>query len=158
MNLVYEDAVVRAFIPERPASEGHVVIEPTAKATALSDLQPEVSEHAFWLASYTATALFEGLGAQGTNIVVEEGGALRFHVLTRGAEDGVGLTWDPKRGDPAELDETAKRVKEHLWYVGKEEQPKNDPEVARELQSEPPKKEPSNPKDNYKVRQLMRSP
>ncbi len=155
---VYEDGALVVSLPEKPAVPGHVVVTPVQEASHLRDLPPEVVEHLFTVASLTATALFEGLGAQGTNILCVEGdGQVHIDVLARSQDDGLDLFWEPKRADPADLDAVASQVKEQLWYVGKEERTEDKEAVAEEVQKTKEEVDAS-PEDNYKVRQLFRTP
>ena len=63
----------------------------------------------FFGASYGTTALFELLGAQGTNIILNESEEqLCIDVVARSENDGLNFLWEPKQGDPNELKDVAK--------------------------------------------------
>lgn len=120
--IVYEDKLVIAYIPEKPMVPGHIRIQPRKKARLLSDLNPEEVEHLFYTASYSATILFEGLQAHGTNIILteksekEEDPQLCIDVISRIQEDGLNFQWQPLKLEPLEMDKIADQLKDKADY------------------------------------------
>ena len=151
---VYEDPSISIELREDGAAVGHIIVKPKKEAKTLMELSGDEAEYLFMAASYAATALFEGLGAQGTNILLIEGEPLGVHVLPRSQADGIDLFWEPKKLGQAELEQVASKLSERLWYVGKEEPKKEPPKPAPQAAGETP--EASEPKVNYKFKQLDR--
>lgn len=152
MTLLYEDGACRAELLENGATLGHIKITPKKTVSALDELSAEESAQLFWVASFAATGLFEGMGAHGTNILCTEGDEVAVHVLARTQEDGLDLFWEPKKAEPAELETMASRISEQLWYVGKEES--SDSNVSKPTTTKTV--EEVDPSKNYKLKQLIR--
>jgi len=141
MMLIYEDAVVTAHLKEDGAVLGHIVVAPKTPAKTLFELPEDVAVQLWYCASFAATAVYEGLGAHGTNIVCYEGGqGVALHVLMRAEGDGLSLLWDSQRADPAQLESVVSKVKDQLWYVGKEQPSQSTQVVAAKQLPEIPKK------------------
>jgi diadenosine tetraphosphate (Ap4A) HIT family hydrolase len=119
MELLYEDESVKVEMPDKPAAKGHLQVSTVQELKSLTDAGDEVVEHLFFTSSYAATALFELLQAQGTNIILNDlGNGVCVDVIARDMEDGLGLMWEPKKADPAELDEVASKIKGKTDYIG----------------------------------------
>lgn len=156
-RLLYEDKVAYAVLAENPSALGHIQVFPKQKAFALDDLPDEVVQQLFFIASFSATAVFEGLGAHGTNIILKDGdletkGKLCIDVIPRKMEDTLDFKWDPKKIEPPEMEQIQKQIKDKSDYIGEEgskkqvtaTQPGKDPE---EVGSE---------EENYLVKHLYR--
>ena len=158
--IVYEDGGVVVELPVAGALPGHIIIRPRQPVKFLSELGDDLLEYLFIAASMASTAVFEGLGAQGSNILVHEGDSLVVHVLPRSAGDGIDLFWNAERADPSGLERVAGVVKEAFWYVGKEAAPAQPVAVP----GAPPGPAPSMPAPDskpavdYKLEHLRRSP
>ena len=154
--MIFEDAAIQAQLLKQAATLGHVRIHPKEQQSTLSQLPPGHAKHLFTCSSLAATALFETMGAHGTNIVVQEGAQIvQADVFARTQDDGLDLMWEPKPGDQGKLQAAASKIKEAFWFVGK------DVDEADEAKPTPTKKssEPvKSSKDDYRVRQLRRSP
>ncbi len=154
--MIYEDGLVQIHLLKEAAGPGHVQLQ-LQDQQPLHTLSAAHAQHVFTCASLVATALFETMGAHGTNIVLQEDDAsLQVDVYARTQEDGLGLQWAPEPGDQGALEATASKVKDAFWYVGKE----TDAEEARQEapeQASKPSKEVSSGED-YRVKQLRRSP
>ncbi len=120
---IYEDEKVLCVIPEKPVCLGHVVIYSNEEKENFEKLHFESSSHLFYTASFCATAVFEGLGAQGSNIILKSGlsddnvdGRLCIHVLPRYENDGFDLICKPL-GKKLDLKDIASRIKEETFLV-----------------------------------------
>lgn len=139
-NVIYEDEIAVALLESKPAAEGHVTILPKRYVKSMEDLSEEESEHLFFVASYTATMLFETLGAHGTNIITHEGEEFYIDVISRKQEDGLDFQWKPKQIPTSEMD-TVKEGISNKIIIGKSEEPKHPPvmeEKAEEQKEEVP--------------------
>ena len=115
--VLFEDALIEIALSEKPMCKGHIEVRPKKEAKAMSDLSDEEISHLFYGASYAATALFELMGAHGTNILVnEDDNQLCVHVLARAEGDGLNFLWEPKQADPSDLKDAASSIKDKLDY------------------------------------------
>lgn len=157
----FADEFVRFNLAMPPASKGHMQVLPAKQATSFEDLSETEFVELFYGASYAATALFELLGAHGTNIICSDfGDGVNIDVVARSEEDNLNFLWQATQANPAELDEVSKHIKdaldEELWA-------KNNPQDAAKLSQ---KSAPSAPKElehkdgrvNYLLKSLRRTP
>lgn len=161
--LIYEDPLIRMHLSENPTVRGHIEVRPRQDVKKLQELDDTVVEHLFFGASYAATALFELVGAQGTNIMLTESEEqLCVHVLARSENDGINFMWEPRKGNPAELQDVAKKIKDKadvLLY--KQEHPDGTSSPAPPSSPKPKtsltiKEEEG--KENYLLKSLRRVP
>ncbi len=122
--VLYQDEKVLCVIPQKSAVPGHLAIYSKTEERTIGKLSPEDSTHLFITASFAASALFDGLGAQGTNILLKSGfsddnpeGRLCVHILPRFMGDSLqGMLWSPKPPD-YNLDEIASKIKDKTWNI-----------------------------------------
>lgn len=115
--VLFEDTLIEIALSEKPMSKGHIEVRPKKEVKSMSDLSDEEIQHLFYGASYAATALFELMGAHGTNILVnEDDNQLCVHVLARAEGDGLNFLWEPKQANPADLKDAASLIKDKLDY------------------------------------------
>ena len=161
-KIVYEDAAVMAILSDEPTIFGHLLVFPKQHHRTLEEVDEKVVTQMFYVASFAATAIFEGLGAEGTNIIICSGKDcsqrythLVIDVLPRKTNDGLNFKWDPKKITPEDMDEIMDRVKDKadLIKLGGEEKPqKAGPETDK------PPDELAFDEENYLVRHLRRIP
>jgi len=78
-------------------------------------VDPEYFVHQLTVSSFVASILYEALGAQGTNIIVNEfEGNIRSSIIPRFENDGLNFIWDMKQGDPSLIKKNASRIKDFL--------------------------------------------
>ncbi|RME53722.1 HIT domain-containing protein [Candidatus Woesearchaeota archaeon] len=110
------------LLPEQGVTRGHVVVVPEKNATEFSHLRSEEVQALFAVANTVSTLLFEKLGAQGTNLIANEGErGVSIAVIPRSANDGANLLWQPKQGSPEELKAVAEKIREKTFFIGKED-------------------------------------
>jgi histidine triad (HIT) family protein len=96
---VLEDDDFVAFLDQRPVFRGHVLLVPRAHVVTLPDLPAELRDGFLAAAQRIATAVVDGLGAQGSfvainNIVSQSVPHLHLHVVPRTRGDGLrGFFW-----------------------------------------------------------------
>jgi diadenosine tetraphosphate (Ap4A) HIT family hydrolase len=88
----------------------------------------------FKVANKVGIAIFEGLGAQGTNIVVQNGPTAgqkhnhtMVHILPRFENDKVPIGWTPKPASEEELSDLEGKIKDETKNVGIFEKEKEKP-------------------------------
>ena len=129
-SVIYEDEKVLCIVPEKGAISGHIEIYSKTEETEIKNLSYDDSAHLFFTASFAATALFEGLGAHGTNIILKSGqsddnseGRLCVHVLPRTQGDSLAsMHWQPKQPE-YDVDAIFKKIKDQSWKI---QPPKKD--------------------------------
>ena len=118
---IYEDADFRVILDMGPASRGHTLILPKQHFKDLCEADSTVSAKLFPLAAKIGKAMITGLGANGFNVVQNNGSSagqtvfhLHVHVIPRyeGGPDMV--SWIPGKANAEELTNTADIIKKHL--------------------------------------------
>jgi histidine triad (HIT) family protein len=119
-DVVLETDNLLAFLDRRPVFKGHTLLVPKAHHMTLSDLPPELRDPFLAAAQRLATAMVEGLAAQGSfvamnNTVSQSVPHLHCHVVPRTKGDGLrGFFW-PRHGYAAgEPGEYAARLRSVL--------------------------------------------
>lgn len=116
--ILYEDDLIKMHLSSNPVAKGHIEVRPVADVKTLQDLDDDSVAHLFFGASYAATALFELVGAQGTNMILNESDQqLCVHVIARTEGDGLNYLWQPQKGNPQELSGVSKSLKDKIDYV-----------------------------------------
>jgi histidine triad (HIT) family protein len=98
-DLVVDDDDFVAFLDQRPVFKGHVLLVPRPHVVTLPDLPAELRDGFLAHAQRLATAVVEGLGAQGSfvavnNTVSQSVPHLHLHVVPRTRGDGLrGFFW-----------------------------------------------------------------
>jgi histidine triad (HIT) family protein len=117
---VLETADLVGFLDLRPLIKGHVLLVPREHVVTLPDL-PAVLRDPFLAAGQRlATAMVEGLGAQGSfvamnNTVSQSVPHLHLHVVPRTKGDGLrGFFWPRTKYADGEAGEYAARLREAL--------------------------------------------
>ncbi|MBU1111262.1 MAG: HIT family protein, partial [Nanoarchaeota archaeon] len=135
--VLYEDEKVLA-VANDPNSEsiveGHIKVYSKEEEKYFENLSEESAAHLFYVASFAATTVFEGMKVHATNIILKSGecddnpnGKLEVHIIPRMGDDGLKLNWEPKQPS-YDLDEIAKKIKDKTWnvkYGGSKENKKN---------------------------------
>ena len=161
-ELVYEDKVCIAIMPKKGPTSGYIKVIPKQKCKTLAELDEEVRIQLFYAASFAATAVFEGLGAQGTNIIVHDGDykkdsdyQLELLVIPRKENDGVDFKWETTDASQEDLDDTKNRISEETFLIGKETKPTT---VEESSTQQPKPEEPDDDGENYFIKHLIRIP
>ncbi|VGO16973.1 Purine nucleoside phosphoramidase [Pontiella desulfatans] len=112
-TIVFEDADVLAFMDIGPIVKGHALVIPKQHHDPVTETPDEVLAKLFLTAKKIAKAQMNAFGAQGVNIMQNNGRAagqevehIHVHVIPRFEEDGHHWNWNPKRYD--DFDEMAK--------------------------------------------------
>src|SRR3990170_2960986 len=107
-TLVHENDEFVAFLDTRPVFKGHTLLVPRAHLDTLPDLPAGLRDGFLALAQRLATAMKDGLGAQGSfvavnNTVSQSVPHLHLHVVPRTKGDGLrGFFWPRTRYADAE--------------------------------------------------------
>jgi len=109
------------------------------------------------VANKISIACFEGINAQGTNILIKNGIAAgqksshaSVHVLPRAENDGLDFQWQTSKASEEDLTSVQTMVQDAMEKPLEEEKPKE--EIQEEVKEEIPEGE------NYQLKQLERVP
>ncbi|MDQ6526616.1 HIT family protein [Nocardioides sp. LHD-245] len=98
-DVVLDEPGLLAFLDRRPVFKGHVLLVPRTHVVTLPDLPADQRDGFLAAAQRLATAVVEGLGAQGSfvamnNVVSQSVPHLHLHVVPRTKGDGLrGFFW-----------------------------------------------------------------
>lgn len=121
-TVVYEDEDVLAFMDIGPIIEGHTLVIPKKHYDPVTETSDEIVARLHVVAKKIAAAQMNGLGADGVNIMQNNGAAsgqvvphIHVHVIPRYNEDGHHWNWNPKKYDNFdEMVALAEKMRENL--------------------------------------------
>ncbi len=161
-EVVYEDDKVIAVVKDMAALSGQICVFPKEHYTILELVPDSLVDHLFKIVNKLGIAVFESLGVQGTNIVVQNGitaGQKVPHfcvdIIPRREGDGLNVQWKPKQLMEEEMDTAHVMLKEEgeslvVGIDGKKEEVFHDKKTEMIVEKEG--------EDNYMVKQLRRMP
>ncbi|MFQ5620910.1 MAG: HIT family protein [Candidatus Nanoarchaeia archaeon] len=128
---VFSTETVQVLAHPKPAVEGHVLVMPKKHYPILEAVPNDVVEDMFSISNKVSIALFEGLKAQGTNVLVQNGipagqtePHVAVHVVPRFENDGLNFDWKPTQKSDEELGKTEELLKGAKSLVEKSVQDK----------------------------------
>jgi histidine triad (HIT) family protein len=100
-TMVHETPELLAFLDHRPLFRGHVLLVPKQHMTILSDLPAALVPDFFGLAQRLERAVEDGLGADGSmilinNVISQSVPHLHLHVIPRRHKDGLRFWLGPR--------------------------------------------------------------
>ena len=114
---LYEDDDFRVILDLGPATRGHALLIPKEHYRDLFDLEDEVAQKVLLRARRIAGRMKEALGADGFNLVQNNGKAagqtvfhFHMHLIPRYENDHAGILWKPGETTPEELEEVKRLV------------------------------------------------
>lgn len=129
-RLVYEDDHIMAILAEKQSALGHIKVFPKKHIESMEKLDENEKRRLFLCASLSASAVFEGLGAHGTNLIGTDDGHVVMDILPRKAEDGINLQWKPKKMEESKLKQIKDRISEETFMIGKAKKKEEKPKAA----------------------------
>ena len=159
-EIIHQDEEVIVAIKDLTTATGQVTIFPRKHHTILEMVPDDILEKCAVLANKAGMAIFDGLAAQGTNVVIQNGlGAEQkvphfgIEVIPRREGDGINLQWEPKQMREDELEATLIAIKESLEKkedikIEKTDKPKGADKEQKKKSD----------KDNYILKSLRRLP
>src|SRR3989344_799061 len=116
---IYQDEKVVAVLHLKPAAPGHVLLFTKEHFPIIEQVPDFIVGHVFTVANKLSTAIFESLGVQGTNIIIENGTAagqsiahFSVHIIPRNENDGLKLDWQPAKPGKEEMEIAHYQIKE----------------------------------------------
>jgi histidine triad (HIT) family protein len=114
---VHEDERTVAFMDVNPGARGHLLVVPREHAADLHAISDEDLAAVARTARDMAAKAVDRLGAEGVNIIQNNGRAAwqtvfhyHVHVVPRWQDDPIHLPWTPTPGDEAEIEKTAEEL------------------------------------------------
>ena len=115
---ICENEKFRVILDNGPATEGHALVLPKEHFADLFEIPADWAAEAMKTAQVTAELLKEKLGADGLNIVQNNGEAagqtvrhFHIHIIPRYKGDGQNILWKPGHPSDQELDAVLGRIK-----------------------------------------------
>ncbi|MBR1861354.1 MAG: HIT family protein [Lachnospiraceae bacterium] len=116
-NTVYEDEDFRAILDMGPAAKGHTLLLPREHADNLFELPDDLASKALVTAKAVGKKIKEKLGADGLNIVQNNGEIagqtvmhFHIHIIPRYKNDGQKIGWIPGKPSSEELSDICKMI------------------------------------------------
>ena len=116
---LYEDEDFRVILDMGPATRGHALLIPKEHYANLFELDDALAAKALVTAKKVASRMKEALGADGFNLVQNNGEAagqtvshFHIHLIPRYENDGAGISWTPGSRTPEEMAEVKRLVDE----------------------------------------------
>jgi histidine triad (HIT) family protein len=121
-TIVYEDDDVLVFMDIGPIIKGHALVISKAHYDPVTETPDDVLAKLHGVAKRIAQAQMNGLGADGVNIIQNNGKAagqevphIHVHVIPRFEGDGHHWNWNPKKYENFdEMAELAEKMRNHL--------------------------------------------
>ncbi|MFC7493048.1 MULTISPECIES: HIT family protein [unclassified Nocardioides] len=116
-DVVLDEPDFVAFLDRRPVFKGHVLLVPRTHVVTLPDLPAALRDPFLAAAQRLATAVVDGLGAQGSfvamnNVVSQSVAHLHMHVVPRTKGDGLrGFFWPRTKYADGEAPDYAARLR-----------------------------------------------
>ncbi len=165
--VLYRDDALIVALRDAVVAPGQVTVFPVSHYTIFEQVPDALLEKCSVAANKVSMAVFEQLGAQGTNILVQNGlGAgqkiphVAMEIIPRQEKDGLPLQWEPKQIMEDDLEVVFQTLKEGLKKGVASEQPK--PEHKELSKEEKPTldetKKSSEKSENYLLKQIRRLP
>src|SRR3989344_3239827 len=117
--ILYEDKDVAVIVKDTAVTPGQITVLPKQHFTILEIVPNELVEKCFLVANKVSMAIFESVGSQGTNIIIQNGLSagqtvphFAIEVVPRREEDGLNFQWQPKQLNEQELESLLSQLSE----------------------------------------------
>ena len=114
---LYEDEDFRVILDLGPATRGHALLLPKNHFANLFELDDETAQKAILVAKKIAGKMKDALGADGFNLVQNNGEAVgqtvfhfHMHLIPRYENDNAGILWEPGETTPEDMAEVKRLV------------------------------------------------
>ena len=114
---LHEDEQFRVILDLAPATKGHALIIPKEHYENLYEIPYETAAGVMKLAKKMAETMTERLGAEGFNLLQNNGETagqtvmhFHMHLIPRYRDDHAGILWEPGRTTPEEMEEIRSRI------------------------------------------------
>ena len=157
---IYEDELVMAVLDVNGSNPGHCFVMPKNHYPIIEQVPDIEIGMLFQVSNRISSAIFDSIGAQGTNIFVANGipagqtiAHFTINVIPRKENDGINLQWQPKQMSEEEMSTVELKLKEQTKNIGHFEE-----EVKKTKIESPKTKFLSEDEEEYFSKQLRRVP
>jgi len=161
-NKIYEDKKVIAFLPSKPAALGHIILISKKHYQIFEQLPDYEAAYILNIANKLSTAIFEAIGAKGTNVLIQNGTEagqiiphFSVHIIPREEKDKIDFQWQARQLTEEEMSTVELRMKQSAELIGDFELEEEKKPI--ELEKKPEKIE-AGKGENYLIKQLERIP
>tara|TARA_Y100000310_G_C20515572_1_gene731012 strand:- start:161 stop:691 length:531 start_codon:yes stop_codon:yes gene_type:complete len=161
-EVLYQDAEVVIAVRDNVVTPGQITVFPKQHLPILETVPNKLLEKCAIVTNKVSVALFEGLGGQGTNIIVRNGlGAgqniphFSFEVIPRVETDGLNLQWEAKQLMEDEMEMTFALLKEEAAKISLQDDVPKEKPVSDKKEEKIEQKDDS---ENYLLKSLKRLP
>jgi histidine triad (HIT) family protein len=159
---LYEDEKVLAVLSETPATFGHILVMPKQHHNIIEQVPDFIISHLFAVTNKLMISTFDVLGAQGTNILINNGTAagqteshFLVNIVPRRENDGISLQWQPRQLSQEEFSTIELEITELAKNIGDFEKEKPKP---INLDEDSSSGDVENEETSYRVKHLTRIP
>ena len=124
-EIIYQNDDLVVAVKDLVATPGQVTIFPKKHFTIMETVPDQIIKKCFAMANKLSIAVFESLGCQGTNIIVQNGhGAdqkvphFGIEIIPRKEGDKLKLEWQPKQLMEDEMDAAYTKIKPECDKLG----------------------------------------
>jgi histidine triad (HIT) family protein len=154
-NIIHEDEDIVVVARDNLITPGQITVFPKNHLTILEMLDDSLVKKCSVMANKVGIAVFEALGVQGTNILIQNGlGAgqkaphFGMEIIPRKEGDNLPLQWEPTPAPEDEIETTFSLLKEEKKNLKDMAPPKEEDE----------KEGTGKKKDNYMIKTLRKIP
>ena len=111
-EILLEDEELGVICPENGFSKGHIIIAPKQKFVIIEEIQDKLLEKIFQVSNKLLSVLFDNLGCQGTNLLIQNGlsagqtnSQFSINIIPRFEDDGLDLSWQNTSISKEDLEE-----------------------------------------------------
>jgi histidine triad (HIT) family protein len=115
---IYEDEHALAFLDANPNNHGHTLVVPKTHARNVLDISEDSLSHMVPAVKKVSRAVFEGMGAAGLNITMNNEKAagqvvfhLHIHIIPRFQDDGLRVWTRKTPYKNGEMEEVAEKIR-----------------------------------------------
>ncbi len=162
-EMLYQDDEVAVAIKDLVFSPGQITIFPKKHFTILESVPDNILAKCALAANKVSVSIFDGLGAQGTNVLVQNGISagqkvphFAIEVIPRQENDGLNLLWQPKQLMEDEMEVTFLALEEGMKKMPEENKSKEQKPTGDEKSNE--NNEKIEGRNNYMIKQIRRLP
>jgi histidine triad (HIT) family protein len=169
-HIIYEDDAFMAILRENGACIGHATLFPKQPYLIFEQLPPNLASDVLFLANKVSVALFETIGAKGTNVIINNGNDagqeinhFSVDIIPRQENDGITVDWEPQKVSQDDIKSYGKKISDALVQVNYQSKQKETPDETNETSNtEEPEQinaeDHSKEEPNYMLKQLDRLP
>ena len=161
LEVVYEDDSCIAVMHPKPAAKGHIIVFSKTHYNIVEQIPDYELGDLFKKSNKISSAVFESVGAQGTNIMIQNGVAagqeiphVAIHIIPRSQNDGLDFQWPPKQLTEEEMSTVELTLKKESESIGEFQKEKK----AKPVQVDKKKIKKLSGEENYMIKQLNRIP